>query len=235
MEALKKEVLKVKADCGIAFDGDGDRVGIVNELGQMVPIEHYMILMIRNMYNNVKVKSFLYDIKCSKALEDEIVKLGGTPVVCRSGASYTQAKTKEDNLPFGGEYSGHIYFRDKIADVGSGIYAGLRLLEVLSKTNEPLSKLLSDIPKYYSTPEIKVPTKDETKFDVINDIKDFCEKQKWSLNTTDGVRVNFNAGWALVRASNTGPNLTMRCEATTEEGLQNLQTIFTKLIETYNK
>ncbi len=235
LTALKKEVIKTKADCGIAFDGDGDRLGIVDEKGNVIPTDHFMILMIRNIINNVKNKTFLYDVKCTKALEDEIKRLGGTPICYRTGASYTQAKTKEDNLPFGGEYSGHVYFRDKIADVGSGIYAALRLLEVLSKTNEPLSKLLSDIPKYYSTPEIKFPSPDETKFDVIKNIKQFCESQKWPLNTIDGVRVNFATGWALVRASNTGPNIIMRCEATTEDGLKNLQTIFTNLINTYNK
>lgn len=232
---LKQEVLKEKADVGIAFDGDGDRIGIVNELGQMVPIDNFMILIIRDIIGNVKNKTFLYDVKCSKALEDEIKRLGGTPLCYRTGASYTEAKVKEDNLPFGGEYSGHLFFRDKIADVGSGIYAGLRLIEILSKTNKSLSELLSDIPKYYSTPEIKFPSKDETKFDVIKGIKEFCESQNWVINAIDGVRVTFKTGWALVRASNTGPNITMRCEAETEEGLKNLQEIFTNLVNTYNK
>ncbi len=235
LEALKKEVVKVKADCGIAFDGDGDRIGIVDETGRMVPIDHFMILIIRDIIGKVKNKTFLYDVKCSKALDDEIKRLGGNAICYRTGASYTQAKVHEEDLPFGGEYSGHIFFRDKIADVGSAIYAGLRLLEILSKTNEPLSKLLTNIPQYYSTAELKFPSRDETKFEVIKKIKDFCETQNWVLNTIDGVRVNFNTGWALVRASNTGPNITMRCEATTPEGLQNLQTIFTNLVNTYNK
>ena len=235
LEALKKNVLAKKADVGIAFDGDGDRLGIVNELGEMVPSDHFMILIIRDIINNVKNKTFLFDVKCSKALEDEIKRLGGTPFIYRTGASYTQAKVKEDNLPFGGEYSGHFYFRDKIADVGSGIYAGLRLLEIMSKTNKSLSELLLDIPKYYSTPEIKFPSSDEQKFEVIKKIKEFCELQKWSLNTIDGVRVNFSTGWALVRARNTGPNITMRCEAKDEIGLKNLQTIFTNLVNTYNQ
>lgn len=178
LEALKKNVLAKKADVGIAFDGDGDRLGIVNELGEMVPSDHFMILIIRDIINNVKNKTFLFDVKCSKALEDEIKRLGGTPFIYRTGASYTQAKVKEDNLPFGGEYSGHFYFRDKIADVGSGIYAGLRLLEIMSKTNKSLSELLLDIPKYYSTPEIKFPSSDEQKFEVIKKIKEFCELQK---------------------------------------------------------
>lgn len=235
LEFLKKEVINKKADVGIAFDGDGDRLGIVDETGKMVPVDHFMILIIRSIIDKVKNKTFLYDVKCTKALEDEIIRLGGTPVMYRTGASYTEAKVKEDNMPFGGEYSGHLFFRDKIADVGSGIYAGLRLLELLSKTNKPLSKLLEDIPKYYSTAEIKFPSKDDKKFTVIAAIKNFCYAKRWNINTIDGIRVNFSNGWALVRASNTGPNITMRCEATTEEGLKNLETIFTKLINTYNK
>jgi len=235
LEALKKEVVAKKADCGIAFDGDGDRVGIVDEKGHMVSSDHFMILIIRDIINNVKNKTFLYDVKCTKALEEEIKKLGGTPLCYRTGASYTQAKMKEDDIPFGGEYSGHFFFRDKIADVGSGIYAGLRLLEIMSKTSEPLSKLLSDIPKYYSTAEIKFASPDDKKFDVIKRIKEFCESQNWVLNTIDGVRVEFDTGWALVRASNTGPNITMRCEASGEDGVRNLEQIFTNIITTYNK
>ncbi len=235
LEALKKEVISKKADVGIAFDGDGDRVGIVDERGVVVPSDHFMILIIRDIINNVKNKTFLYDVKCSKALEDEIKRLGGTPLCFRTGASYTQAKVKEDDIPFGGEYSGHFFFRDKIADIGSGIYAGLRLLEILSKTSEPLSKLLENIPKYYSTPEIKFTSPDDKKFAVIDRIKEFCESQNWVLNTIDGIRVEFATGWALVRASNTGPNITMRCEASDEAGLKNLETIFTNLINTYNK
>lgn len=235
LETLKKEVVNRKADLGIAFDGDGDRVGIVDERGVVVPSDHFMILIIRDIIKTVKNKTFLYDVKCSKALEDEIKRLGGNPLCYRTGASYTQAKVKEDDLPFGGEYSGHFFFRDKIADVGSGIYAGLRLIEILSKTSEPLSTLLADIPKYYSTPEIKFTSPDEKKFAVIDRIKEFCESQNWILNTIDGIRVEFATGWALVRASNTGPNITMRCEASDEAGLKNLQTIFTNLINTYNK
>ncbi len=235
LESLKKEVLAKKADCGIAFDGDGDRVGIVNELGKVVPSDHFMILIVRDIIKNVKNKTFLYDVKCTKALEEEIKKLGGNPLCYRTGASYTQAKMKEDDIPFGGEYSGHFFFRDKIADVGSGIYAGLRLLEIMSKTSEPLSKMLANIPKYYSTAEIKFTSPDEKKFEVINRIKEFCESQNWVLNTIDGVRVEFSTGWALVRASNTGPNITMRCEASTEDGVKNLEQIFTNIINTYNK
>lgn len=235
LEALKKEVIAKKADCGIAFDGDGDRVGIVDEKGKVVPSDHFMILIVRDIIKNVKNKTFLYDVKCTKALEEEIKHLGGKPLCYRTGASYTQAKMKEDDIPFGGEYSGHFFFRDKIADVGSGIYAGLRLLEIMSKTSEPLSKMLSNIQKYYSTPEIKFASPDEKKFEVINRIKEFCESQKWVLNTIDGVRAEFATGWALVRASNTGPNITMRCEASTEDGVKNLEQVFTNIINTYNK
>lgn len=235
LSMLKKKVLEEKADVGIAYDGDGDRVGIIDNEGKYVTTEEYMILIIRDIINSVKNKTFLYDVKCSKALEDEIVRLGGTPYCYRTGASYTQAKTKEENLAFGGEYSGHIYFRDKTNDIGSGIYAGLRIIEILSKTSMPLSSLTSDIPKYYHTPEIRVNVDDNMKFQVIEKIKEFCLSQNYNLNTIDGVRINFTNGWALVRASNTGPNLTVRVESSDESSMNRLKDFILNLIESYKK
>ena len=232
---LKKKVLQEKADLGIAYDGDGDRVGIIDNEGKYVTTEEFMILIIRDIINNVRNKTFLYDVKCSKSLEDEILRLGGTPFCYRTGASYTQAKTKEDNLAFGGEYSGHIYFRDKTNDIGSGIYAGLRLIEILSRTSSKLSELTKDIPKYYHTPEIRVNVDDNIKFQVVAKIKEFCISQNYALNTIDGVRINFTNGWALVRASNTGPNLTVRVESTDEVSMNRLKDFVLKLIETYKK
>lgn len=235
LKDLRQKVLQEKADMGIAYDGDGDRVGIIDDKGNYIPTDIYMILIIRSMINNVKNKSFLYDVKCSKALEDEITRLGGTPICYRTGASYTQARTKELGLAFGGEFSGHVYFRDKVADMGSGIYAGLRLLEILSNTSNSLSELTSDIPKYYATEEIKIPTDNQIKFQVVEKVKAFCQSLNYSLNTIDGVRINFTNGWGLVRASNTGPNITLRCEATDEKSMKNLQNWLEKLVHTYKK
>lgn len=235
LEQLRKEVLAKKADFGVAYDGDGDRIGIVMENGEIMPIEHFMILMIKDMFPTVTNKTFLYDIKCSKCIQDEIDKLGGKGICFRTGASYTQYETLMQNLPFGGEYSGHIYFRDKDVDCGSAIYATLRLLEILSRTNEKLSKLCKDIPRYYSTDEIKIPSADDKKFVVAEKVKEFAIKQRYPYNDIDGVRITFTNGWALVRASNTGKNITFRAEAETQEGLDMLQKIFLTLINEYNK
>ena len=134
MVQLQKAVKDNKADFGVAYDGDGDRIGVVMDTGEILPIEYLMILFIKDMYPSVAKKSFLYDIKCSKAVDDYIRMLGGNPVMWRTGASYTQYKVHTDDLPFGGEYSGHLYFRDRDADCGSALYASLRLLEIMSKT-----------------------------------------------------------------------------------------------------
>ena len=235
MVQLQEAVLKNNADLGAAYDGDGDRIGFVKEDGTLLSIEEFMIIVIRSMFNSVNNKTFLYDVKCSKALEDEILKLGGTPYMYRTGASYTQAKTKEEDLPFGGEYSGHIFFRDRVQDVGSGIYASLRMMEILSNTDKKVSELCEGINKYYSTPEIKVPTSDETKFQVVDNIKEYCKNKNFEFVDIDGVRVRFDTGWILVRASNTGPNLTFRAEATNEKDLESLKNYFQKVIDNYNK
>ena len=149
MQQLIEAVKKNKADVGFAFDGDGDRVGMVDEKGNIVSTEKYMIIIIREIFNKAFSKTFLYDIKCSNCLKDEILKLGGTPLEYRTGASYTEAKTKEENLAFGGEYSGHIFFRDRDACIGSGIYAALRIIEILSRDKtKSITKLLKGINNY---------------------------------------------------------------------------------------
>ncbi len=235
LSMLKKKVLETKADIGIAYDGDGDRVGIIDNEGKYVTTEEYMILIIRDIINKVKNKTFLYDVKCSKSLEDEILRLGGTPFCYRTGASYTQAKTKMDNLAFGGEYSGHIYFRDRVNDINSGIYAGLRLVEILSKTSDKLSDMTKNIPKYYHTPELRIPVSDDKKFMVVEKIKEYAKSVNFQINDIDGVRINFSNGWALIRASNTGPNLTVRVEASDNDSMVRLKEFVLKLIDTYSK
>ena len=235
MIQLQNAVIEKKADLGIAYDGDGDRIGFVKENGKLLSTEEFMVIIIRNIINNIDNKTFLYDVKCSKILEDEIQKLGGIPFMYRTGASYTQAKTHEDNLAFGGEFSGHIFFRDRIHDVGSAIYASLRMCEILSQNNLSVSQLCSDMNQYFKTPEIKIPCPDERKFQVVETIKSFCQKQNFEIIDIDGIRVKFDNGWALVRASNTGPNLTFLAEASTENDLNNLKNYFNKLIEDFNK
>lgn len=235
LTALKAKVLESKADIGIAFDGDGDRVGFIDEKGNYIPTDKFMIIVIRDMIDKVQTKKFLYDVKCTKALEDEINKLGGEGVCYRTGNSYTKAKVKEDKLPFGGELSGHVYFNDRFPGFDSGIYAGLRMLEIMSKTDKSLSSLLDGINHYESTPELKFTSRDEIKFDVVDKIKDYCIEKGYNVLDIDGVRVNFSDGWALVRCSNTGPNITARFEAISKERLEEIQKEFTNLINEFNK
>ena len=232
---LKELVVKNNADVGLAFDGDGDRVGIISNLGNFIPIDYYMIIIIRDIINKVNNKTFLYDVKCSKSLEDEIIKLGGTPYCYRTGNSYTKAKVKELDLPFGGELSGHVYFRDKFLGFDSGIYAGIRLLEILSNTDKSVEELLAGITRYYSTPEMKYKSADDLKALVIDKIKDYCLSKNYDINAIDGIRVTFADGWACVRMSNTGPNITARFEATTKERLAEIKNEFENLINKYNK
>lgn len=227
---LKKKVLETQADVGIAFDGDGDRVGVVDEKGNMIDIDKYMIIIWRDIYNKVENKKGLFDIKCSKVLEDELIKLGIEPVCYRSGNSYTKAMSVEGNFPFSGEYSGHVFFRDKFPGYDDGIYAGLRLIEILSKTNKNVSELLLGINTYYSTKELKMKVNDEIKFDIVNKVKEYCISKNYKILTIDGVKVLFDDGSAVVRASNTGPNITMRYEAKTKERLNEIEQEFTNLL-----
>ena len=227
---LKKKVLETQADVGIAFDGDGDRVGVVDEKGNMVDIDKYMIIIWRDIYNKVENKKGLFDIKCSKVLEDELIKLGIEPVCYRSGNSYTKAMSVEGDFPFSGEYSGHVFFRDKFPGYDDGIYAGLRLIEILSKTNKNVSELLLGINTYYSTKELKMKVNDEIKFDIVNKVKEYCISKNYKILTIDGVKVLFDDGSAVVRASNTGPNITMRYEAKTKERLNEIEQEFTNLL-----
>lgn len=231
LKQLKEKVLEVHADCGIAFDGDGDRVGIVDNLGQMIPIDKFMIIIWRDIYNKVDKKEGFFDVKCSKALEDELIKLGIKPTCTRAGNSYTKKISAENNYPFGGEMSGHLYFRDHFIGTDDGIYAGLRFIEILSKSKNKASELLEGINKYYSTDENKIEVEDTKKEKVVNRVEEYCKKKGYKYITTDGVKVLYDDGFALVRKSNTTPNITTRYEAKTQERLKNIEEEFNTLID----
>ena len=235
MSMLKQAVLDNQADLGIGYDGDGDRIGVIDEKGNWIATDKFMIMIIRNIINSAKCKRFLYDVKCSKALEDEIIKLGGEPYCYRTGASFTEYGTVSENLDFGGEYSGHVFFNDRGLEFGSAIYASLRLIEILSNNNLTTSQLLDGINIYISTPEIKVKTTDEKKFEIVEKVKEYCVSKNYNILTIDGVRVTFDDGWGLVRASNTGPNLTIRFEAINDDALNRIQEEFMSLVNEYNR
>ncbi|MFA5407411.1 MAG: phosphomannomutase/phosphoglucomutase [Bacilli bacterium] len=223
---LKEKVILEQADVGLALDGDADRIGVVDEKGQMIYADALMVIILRNLMPQLNDKKALLDIKCSKALEDEIIKLGGRPIFHRTGPSYIKKTMKEENILFGGELSGHIFFADEYYGYDDGIYAGLRLLRILSNTDKPLSSLLDGMNKYYATPEIIVKATDETKFSIVEDIINYVKSKEYQAITIDGIRVLFSDGWALIRASNTGPNLTMRFEADSRERLKAIKEEF---------
>ena len=211
LDQLKTKVEEVGADIGISFDGDGDRMGMVSNISRNIPTDLYMIIYIRDIINKVEKKCFLCDVKCSKALTDEIEKLGGDYVMSRTGNSYT-----------------------RWPGFDSGLYAGLRMLEILSNTDKSVEELLEGVNHYYSTEEIKFPSADSVKFEVIEKIKKYVTEKGCKFIDIDGVRILFDDGWVLIRASNTGPNITARFESSTEEGLERLKEEYTNLINGFN-
>ena len=231
LSILKEKIKEINADVGIAFDGDGDRVGVIDNNGKFINIDEFMILIWRDLVNKDVKKETFYDVKCSLALKEELDKLGIKNEFYRTGNSYTKAKSYEGDYPFSGELSGHVFFRDKFNGYDDGIYAGLRLIEILSHTNKNIDELLSGINHYESTPELKVQIPDELKFELVSKVEECCKDKDYEILLVDGVKVFFKDGSALVRASNTGPNLTLRFEAKTKERLEIIKNEFMDLIE----
>ena len=227
---LAKKVVELGYDFGFGVDGDADRVGIVDELGNIISADIYMLIMFRHLNKTLKNRKALFDVKCSKSLIDDLKRQDIEPVMYRTGNSYTNKMMQEGDFDFGGEYSGHLFFRDKWIGTDDGIYAGLRMLELLSKTDKKLSELYSDINVYHSTEELKFKATDETKFEIIEKVKQYCKEKNYSTVELDGVRAEFDDGWALVRASNTGPNITARFEAKTPERAKEIQNEFESLV-----
>lgn len=231
MEALSKRVVELGYDIGLAVDGDCDRCGMVLEDGTYVPADLIMLLFYRDLASKLSVRKGVFDVKCSKALIDELEKLGIEPCMNRTGAVYCRRYVLKNNLDFGGEFSGHLFFRDRYLGFDDGIYAILRLIEILSKTDKKVSQLFKGINEYYSTDEVKIKVTDENKFDVVNSVADYVASKKYNYNLIDGVRVSFKDGWALVRASNTGPNLTVRFEAVSKKRLHEIEKEFNEVLE----
>ncbi|MBR5227387.1 MAG: phosphomannomutase/phosphoglucomutase [Clostridia bacterium] len=235
LEMLKEAVLDAKADLGLALDGDADRIGVVDNNGKYIPVDHYMIIMARDIVNKNVKNRILFDVKCTKALEDEIKDLGGEFERYRVGNSYIKARMKEGNFAFGGEFSGHIFFRDKWSGFDDGIYAGLRLVELMSNSGKRLEELLQGINKYYSTNEIKIKATEETKNLIVEKVGTYAKGQGYTVNTIDGVRVEASSWWMLIRASQTGPDVTFRFEANTEGLLEEIQKEFLPVIDKASK
>lgn len=233
MIMLQEEVKRIGADIGMAFDGDSDRVGVVDDLGNIVPSDYYMAIMSKYILPTIEDKSkkkIIFDVSCSKTLSDEIKKSEGEPYVYKTGNSYIKRKMLEEGLIFGGEISGHTFFYDKFYGFDDGIYAGLRMAEILDENNIKLSKLQSGLIKYKSTPVLKIQVTDDTKAIIVENIKKYCIEKGYNTSTIDGARVEFEDSFVIVRMSNTSPKLTVRFEATTDKRLQELKEEFLNVI-----
>ena len=226
LQDLAQKVIAESADVGFAYDGDADRIGLVDENGEIISIDHFMIIILRDIMNNLNDKRISFDVKCSKALEDEIIKLGGIPYISRTGNSYLRANIVKEGLEFGGELSGHICFNDKFLGYDDGIYASLRMMELLSKTTKKTSELLLGIEKYYNTEELKIAVSDDNKFKVVEEVIKYAKSKGYEVITIDGCKVIFEDGFALIRASNTTPNLTLRFESKNIDKLTLIQDEF---------
>lgn len=210
---LIAEVKKQGADVGIGIDGDGDRLGVVGNTGEIVWPDMYMILYSRQALQRKPNSPIIFDVKCSLALQEDITRNGGDPIMWRTGYTNVFAKRLETGAPFAGEFSGHMFFDDPIIDFDDGIYAGARLLEALGDGPAPISDRFADVPRYFNTPEGRMDVGEEVKFGIIDKLREKFSGE-YTVITTDGVRVVFPTGWALVRASNTEPSITYRFEST---------------------
>ena len=222
MQTLIKTVKSEKADIGIAFDGDGDRIGAVDEQGAIIWGDQLLIIYAREILKELPGATIISEVKASQSLYNDITARGGRGIMWKTGHSLIKAKMKEENAVLAGEMSGHMFFEHRYFGFDDAVYAACRLLEILSKTAAPASSLLKDVPKTYTTPEIRVDCPDEKKFPLIEAVRDIFRK-KYDVIDIDGARILMPGGWGLVRASNTQPVLVLRFEADTPERLESIR------------
>lgn len=229
---LKARVIATKSRVGIGFDGDCDRIGVVDETGRFLLGDELMVIWSRDILKKTPGAKIIGDVKCTDRLYADIAKHGGQPIMWKTGHSLIKNKIKEEHAPFGGELSGHIFFADRNYGYDDALYAGLRLIEILSETGLSLKELLAGVPRAFNTPEIRLDTTEEKKKTIVASLTEYFKKQSGvTLNFIDGVRVSYSDGWALVRASNTQPVVVVRFESNTPERLEEIKSSVLKVIE----
>jgi len=225
LELLKAAVKEHKAEMGIAFDGDSDRIGAVDENGTVVWGDQLMLIYAREILTRKPGATFIGEVKCSRLMYDEIARLGGNAIMYKTGHSLIKTKMKEEHAELAGEMSGHIFFADRFYGFDDALYAACRLIEIVAASGQPLSHQLAGLPKMVNTPEIRVDWPDETKFQIVAKVAAYF-RDLYPVNEVDGVRVTFPKGWGLLRSSNTQPVLVMRFEAETPELLNSYRVTF---------
>jgi phosphomannomutase/phosphoglucomutase len=226
---LKATVLKEKLDLGIAFDGDADRIGVITETGRVLWGDELLLLFSRFILKDHPGATIIGEVKCSQKLYDDIEKHGGRGIMWKAGHSLIKGKMKEENALLAGEMSGHLFFGDRYFGYDDAIYAAARLIEIISTSGAGLDELLADVPQTFTTPEIRVDCPDALKFDVVQQVTEHFREGYETINI-DGVRVRFEDGWGLVRASNTQPVLVMRFEAAGEKRLAEIRSLMESVV-----
>lgn len=233
---LKDIIAKVRetgADAGFAYDGDADRIGVVDEKGGILFGDQLMMIFARDILKRKPGAAIVYDVKCSQNLEDDIRKHGGRPVINATGHSLIKARLSKENAELAGEMSAHIFFKDDYFGYDDALFATARFIRIMSETDKKVSELLGDVPRVYNTPEIRVDCPDDVKFGLIADITEYFKKEGHDVVDIDGARVNFGDGWGLIRASNTQPVLVLRFEAKSEDRLEEIKDIFYEKLSSY--
>jgi phosphomannomutase/phosphoglucomutase len=228
--SLIEKVRQTGAELGIAFDGDADRIGAVDEHGNVIYGDMLMLIYAREILERKPGATFIGEVKCSQVMYDEIGRLGGNAIMYKTGHSLIKAKMKEEHAELAGEMSGHMFFGDRYRGYDDALYAACRLIEIVAKSGRPLSSQLAGLPKMVSTPEIRIDCPDELKFDLVRRVAGHL-KAKYKTIDIDGVRVIFPQGWGLLRASNTQPVLVMRFEAANEHLLKQYQAEVEEILE----
>ena len=230
LNELVRVVLENKADLGIGYDGDADRIGVVTDQGEILWGDELLLLFSRFVLQDNPGATIIGEVKCSHKLYEDIAKQGGFPVMWKAGHSLIKGKMKEEHALLAGEMSGHVFFADRYFGYDDALYATIRLLEILSGTGKKISELLADVPKTYATPEIRVDCPDSVKFPMVDAVKSHF-RGKYEMNDIDGLRITFPDGWGLLRASNTQPVIVLRFEATTEARLQEIHHLFESVLQ----
>jgi phosphomannomutase/phosphoglucomutase len=226
LTALVKKIKEVGADLGVAFDGDSDRLGLVDERGNILFGDEILVLLSRSVLKENRGATIISEVKSSNRLYKDISDHGGVPIMWKTGHSLIKSKMKETGALLAGEMSGHIFFADRYFGYDDALYAAARVYEILSNENKPLSQLLSDLPKSFSTPEIRIDCMEDLKFPLVNEVSKKLRTPLAKVTDIDGIRVDWEDGWGLLRASNTQPVLVMRFEAQSQARLEQLQNHF---------
>lgn len=229
---LRGMVISENADIGIAFDGDADRLGVIDNRGEVIRGDMILIILAREVLKNNPGATIISEVKASELFFSEIEKAGGRPFMSPTGHSIIKKEMIEENALLAGEMSGHIFFRDRYFGYDDALYAALRLIEIIASGSVPLHNYLQDLPEVFSTPEIREDCDDDSKFALVAKVTELFQLENYSVDTTDGARITFPNGWGLVRASNTQPVLVMRFESGTAEGLLDYENTTRDFIKT---